>query len=487
MSRHLVRTFLLSILGPIFLVFPITLMSQDLPILFRDPASKYQSGLSVVSSGPVFSISNGSDEKAQTGFSRRQFREITAGTAIEELRALGLTGNFDRSVLGPAPGSLVPIPGAVNSCCCAAGVVVDPLGLFVLTTDSARNRVCVHRSDPETGVLVPVQGSPFPTGGTSVQRLAMDPAVKFVFVTNSQSNNITVFSLNLDTGALTLAPGSPFSAGSQPLDVTNDGFGRFLYVANNLSNSISAFSINRSSGALTPIAGSPFSMGSFLSRVEADPLGRFLYAMDGQRVFVLSIGATGALTPAAGSPLVLNPGPSALAADPSGQFLLVTQGTRFIGQSDTVASYRVNTNGSLTPVGLPVSLGEGTSPSAVAVDPGGEWVYVANQFGNSTAGFSLNPTTGVLTPIPGSSFPAAVSPLDVAAFTWLRTSDIAFSQTFLSRKPAVGGGAPPYNWSIASGTPPAGLALSSTTGIISGTPTSGGTSTFTIRVADSAG
>ena len=46
--------------------------------------------------------------------------------------------------------------------------------------------------------------------------------------------------------------------------------------------------------------------------------------MDGQRVFVLSVGTTGALTPVAGSPLDLripNGGPSAFAADPSGQFL----------------------------------------------------------------------------------------------------------------------------------------------------------------------
>lgn len=399
------------------------------------------------------------------------------------------TGDADRSILGDAAGALTPIPGGVNFCCCAAGVVVDPLGLFVLTTDTARNRVCVHRRDPDTGALTPVPGSPFSTGGTSPERLAMDPAGEFVFVANSVSNNVTVFTLDLDSGALTPVPGSPFAAGSQPLDVTTDGFGRFLYVANNLSNSISAFSINRSNGALTPIAGSPFSTGSFLSRVEADPLGRFLYAI-GQGLFVLSIGATGALTPAAGSPLALNPGPSALAADPSGQFLLVTQRTRFIGQSDTVASYRVNANGSLTLVGAPVSLGEGASPQAVAVDPGGQWVYVVNSFSNpnaSTAGFSFHPTTGVLTPIPGSPFPVGVSPFDVALHSWHTINELAFSQTFFSSRPAVAGGVLPYSWSIPAGTLPAGLALNTATGIISGTPKSQGTSTFTIRVADDAG
>jgi hypothetical protein len=48
------------------------------------------------------------------------------------------------------------------------------------------------------------------------------------------------------------------------------------------------------------------------------------------------------------------------------------------------------------------------------------------------------------------------------------------------------GGTSPYNWSITSGTLPAGLSLSGT-GVISGTPTAAGTSTFTAQVKDSAG
>ena len=48
---------------------------------------------------------------------------------------------------------------------------------------------------------------------------------------------------------------------------------------------------------------------------------------------------------------------------------------------------------------------------------------------------------------------------------------------------AATGGTPPYTWALASGTLPAGLTLSSA-GVLSGTPTSAGTSTFTIRVTD---
>lgn len=50
--------------------------------------------------------------------------------------------------------------------------------------------------------------------------------------------------------------------------------------------------------------------------------------------------------------------------------------------------------------------------------------------------------------------------------------------------PAVSGGTAPYTWSISVGSLPAGLSLNTTTGAITGTPTSAGTSNFTLRVTD---
>lgn len=50
---------------------------------------------------------------------------------------------------------------------------------------------------------------------------------------------------------------------------------------------------------------------------------------------------------------------------------------------------------------------------------------------------------------------------------------------------AASGGVAPYSWSLVSGTLPPGLALSPA-GVISGTPTATGTSTFTVKAIDSA-
>src|SRR4029077_7629291 len=55
---------------------------------------------------------------------------------------------------------------------------------------------------------------------------------------------------------------------------------------------------------------------------------------------------------------------------------------------------------------------------------------------------------------------------------------------FYSATMAATGGVAPYTWSTTSGSLPAGLILSGS-GVLSGTPTSSGTSTFTVQVADS--
>jgi Putative Ig domain len=45
----------------------------------------------------------------------------------------------------------------------------------------------------------------------------------------------------------------------------------------------------------------------------------------------------------------------------------------------------------------------------------------------------------------------------------------------------------PYRWTLGGGTLPPGLSLQASPGRVQGTPTTAGTSTFTLRVDDSGG
>jgi SdrD B-like protein/putative Ig domain-containing protein/GEVED domain-containing protein len=71
-----------------------------------------------------------------------------------------------------------------------------------------------------------------------------------------------------------------------------------------------------------------------------------------------------------------------------------------------------------------------------------------------------------------------VNPATIAGAT-VATS---YSQTF-----TASGGTPPYTWAVSTGTLPAGLSLNTSTGVLSGTPTSSAATSFTIRAADKNG
>lgn len=71
----------------------------------------------------------------------------------------------------------------------------------------------------------------------------------------------------------------------------------------------------------------------------------------------------------------------------------------------------------------------------------------------------------------------------IPSITTPSLSDATQNQSYTQPINATGGTSP-YTWAVSSGNLPAGLSLSST-GIVSGTPTATGTSTFTVKIEDS--
>ena len=128
--------------------------------------------------------------------------------------------------------------------------------------------------------------------------------------------------------------------------------------------------------------------------------------------------------------------------------------------------------------------------------------------GSLPPGLTLNSTTGVVSGIPtmAGSFTFAAQVMDSLGVVYNKHSGhclivIGNSTTVVltcaSSTGQVGvaynsalvaaGGTPPYTFSITSGSLPAGLSLNSSTGAITGTPTTAGTFNFTAQVVDSTG
>ncbi len=82
----------------------------------------------------------------------------------------------------------------------------------------------------------------------------------------------------------------------------------------------------------------------------------------------------------------------------------------------------------------------------------------------------------------GKNFSITISSSNLAITTTQLPSGT--QGTFYNTALSASGGTPPYSWSIVSGALPAGLSLVSSTGVIQGTPTTPGLSTFTVQVRD---
>jgi hypothetical protein len=128
------------------------------------------------------------------------------------------------------------------------------------------------------------------------------------------------------------------------------------------------------------------------------------------------------------------------------------------------------------------------------------WSVVA---GTLPTGLTLAPTTGRLTGTVTTTGPRSVTfrvtdadgrttdrvlavgapnPVSITSLTLANaTVGTAYSATLTAT-----GGTPPYTWSVASGTLPAGLTLTSG-GTLSGTPTTAATTTFSVKATDQLG
>ena len=135
--------------------------------------------------------------------------------------------------------------------------------------------------------------------------------------------------------------------------------------------------------------------------------------------------------------------------------------------------------------------------------PYGSWTVTS---GSLPAGLTLNASTGVIsgTPTaaasPATSFTVRVSDTYGCLGTQSVSLQICPVITLSTTSPAAGtvgtayshtvtasGGAAPYTFAITSGTLPSGLSLSSSTGVISGTPTQAVSRSVTVRATDANG
>ena len=317
---------------------------------------------------------------------------------------------------------------------------------------------------------------------------------------------------------------------SSPGGVTVDLSGN-VYVADTNNHTIRKVT---AAGGVTTLAGNSTTSGSadgagtaaqffHPSGVALDASGN-IYVADSGNHLIRRVSPLGVVTAIAGSGLAGTAdgtgtaaqfnNPTGVAVDSSGNIVIADTGSHTIRQMTPAGVVT-------TVAGLPGYTGsqDGANPlfnrpQGVATDAAGN-IYVADTSNHTLRKISTSgqtTTIGGSALVPGSAEGTTLArfnqPVGIAvdAYGNLRVSDanhrISLGTATLeittasplasgtvgvtyNKTLAAMGGKPIYTWSLASGALPSGLALNAATGVLSGTPSVGKTSNFTVRVTGS--
>lgn len=186
--------------------------------------------------------------------------------------------------------------------------------------------------------------------GPNAHSIVVSPDNRFALSADLGIDKILVYQLDAATAKLTPNEAQPFAKmqpGSGPRHITFHPNGSHVYVINELANTVTCFDYADASGSLTErqtISTLPtgFSGKSYTADLKITPDGKFLYGTNRGH--------------------------------------------------DSIASYRIGDDGSLTLLSIDPSLGKG--PQNLLITPDGQWLLCANMPGNNVVVFRIDATNG---------------------------------------------------------------------------------------------
>ena len=255
------------------------------------------------------------------------------------------------------------------------------------------------------GALAALSGSPIAISTSAPTAAVVTRNNGFLYIGNASE----IFGYSISSaGALTaLNSGSALvNANVTDMQVTPDG--NWLLVLDGSGQGVDLFSINNTTGALTAQQGIGFTLpntGTVPYHLSINPSGTAVAAamgVGGQIVWSFN-SSNGAFTQLSTTPAVNSlTADRGLTWDPTGKYLFLTR----TGSAQGLVVESVAGNGALTPTTTSV-YGTGNTPTSVAVNSAGTYVYVTNQADSTITGYSIG-TNEALTPIAGSPFSSGI-------------------------------------------------------------------------------
>lgn len=446
--------------------------AQQTPTLYMDPLGKFLFILDSSYTANIYVYAINATTGALTAVAGSPF--ATGGQTVSLAtypggKFLVATNYTDRQIqvfgVNRTTGVLTQVTGSPFSADgYAYDVAVDPAGAHFVFVGyaSGSSEISVYRLNATTGALTGVSGSPFATDGTEISaNLTVDPTGHYLYAASQTANfgswEEQILHINPTTGALTpvqtisnpTAQPLLLTSGTTPVVFTPT----YLYAANSpfaaqtpqsSQDEIAEYSVG-STGALTSVG----SVSDVYApqQLALTPSGGNVWLTDSNYVTNYGIQSNGSLNVVNNRQISSN----LILEDPNGAYLYLASGgvisdftidpstqnfglwgtwylntsynsgnvvavtTSFGTYGDLVLTanntlfeiYRGSNNGSIV-ASYPV----GNAPSAVALDGGGRFVYVANSADNTISGFAdfgdgLQAINGG-TPFAAGTTPAAI-------------------------------------------------------------------------------
>jgi 6-phosphogluconolactonase len=342
---------------------------------------------------------------------------------------------------------------ALGMTACSRDYVVGYL--YVTSAKSNPGLINAYAIDYQSGSLTQLSDSPIPSGGNNPVTLVATPNGLALYVINNQTSDVTQFNIGTDgklyaANTYNVVQGNGL-IGSFPTAAAIDSAGKFLYITFTYQNGYTTVKPGPGGVAIFPInadnsLGTPLSYTSSLGTTPYVPVGdnpvgittslvgNYVYVIDDEKpatgapygvlLAFTENTSTGALTPNAGAlagGFAAGVTPSSIAEDPSGQYIYVTDSA-----TNLVIGYLATGGANKTPspmISSPFSAG--LYPVSVKVDPRGLFVYVANYTSSTVNTYAINIATGSLSgsgPTSVGTGPSCVT-IDPALGIYLYTSN----------------------------------------------------------------
>ncbi|HEY7097431.1 MAG TPA: beta-propeller fold lactonase family protein [Terriglobales bacterium] len=319
--------------------------------------------------------------------------------------------------IDPKSGALTSIAqvASVNG----SAVATDPTGNYAYDIDGSRT--VSYRIDQNSGILTFLS---FGTGHG--EGIAVEPSGRFLYEPTGSSvlqfltANGTLFGPSACVACSGDEPALVDPTGRFYSDISANGFGRLLVVSviDPTFGSVSTPNAISLGAGCTPACTSAM-----------DPRGRYLYLgvnmVDINLIKQYSVNASTGMPAEIGAITTQYGYPAGLAIDPSGRFLFVSDEDFVNGVIEIVPFAIDQVSGALSPIssGIPIPGSPGSFlVTGMAVDSSGSFLYVQPYTDGSVVsstiyGFSIDQTSGALSPVPGSPFPLHVETPNSLALT----------------------------------------------------------------------